>query len=176
MKRRQRHARRKRILTERRENGLFFAHGTFPASAHCCAVCSCGARAFSRDPHGFLEDFDAAHACCDEGSVFDSAPIIEPVPVGDDLGMGIDEADHRVRDLSDSQSEGGESGGSVGEFGLGEPSGVLGLQSVPLSVHEQVDLGDGVVGCGHSDDTTGGCELCALVKSRHDAWIAEHVA
>lgn len=67
MKRRQRHARLKRIRTERRENALFFARGTFPASARCFAVCPCGARAFSRDPHDTLDDFDAAHAYCDGG-------------------------------------------------------------------------------------------------------------
>lgn len=66
MKRRRRHARLKRIRAERRELALFFAHGTFPASARCCAVCSCGSRAFSRDPHDTLEDFDVAHAYCEE--------------------------------------------------------------------------------------------------------------
>lgn len=66
MRRRQRHNRLKRNATERRELAVFFARGTFPRSAVCCAVCSCGARAFSRDPHDMLEDFDAAHAYCDE--------------------------------------------------------------------------------------------------------------
>lgn len=66
MRRRRRHDRRKRILTERRENALFFAHGTFPASARSCATCSCGARAFSRgDDHRFHDEFHAAHAYCD---------------------------------------------------------------------------------------------------------------
>lgn len=68
MKRRRRHDRRKRILTHRRENALFFARGTFPASAVSCAMCSCGARAFSRDRHDhvFIDEFDAAHAYCDD--------------------------------------------------------------------------------------------------------------
>lgn len=68
MKRRRRHDRRKRILTERREDALFFGRGTFPASARSCAVCPCGARAFSRDGHDDLSDFMDAHAYCDEGS------------------------------------------------------------------------------------------------------------
>lgn len=66
MKRRRRHDRRKRILTERREDALFFARGTFPASARSCAMCPCGARAFSRVGGGDLDDFDQAHAYCDE--------------------------------------------------------------------------------------------------------------
>lgn len=68
MKRRRRHARLKRIRTERREISLFFGRGTFPASAHSCAICSCGARAFSRDPHDLLDDFQNAHAYCDEAT------------------------------------------------------------------------------------------------------------
>lgn len=67
MRRRRRHDRRKRILTQRREDALFFAHGTFPASARSCAMCSCGARAFSRgDDHRFHEDFHDRHAYCHE--------------------------------------------------------------------------------------------------------------
>lgn len=67
MRRRRRHDRRKRILTQRREDALFFAHGTFPASARSCAMCSCGARAFSRgDDHRFREDFHDRHAYCHE--------------------------------------------------------------------------------------------------------------
>lgn len=66
MKRRRAHDRRKRVLTERRENALFFGRGTFPASAFSCATCSCGSRAFSRDPHDMLDDFRDAHAYCDE--------------------------------------------------------------------------------------------------------------
>lgn len=64
MKRRRRHDRLKRIRTERRENALFFANGTFPASAQSCAVCSCGARAFTRDRHDNLDDFDLTHSEC----------------------------------------------------------------------------------------------------------------
>lgn len=66
MKRRQRHDRRKRVLTHRREDALFFSRGTFPASARSMAVCSCGARAFARD--GFLDDFADVHAYCDTDS------------------------------------------------------------------------------------------------------------
>ena len=66
MRRRRRHDRRKRILTHRREERLFFAHGTFPASALSCAMCSCGARAFSRVGGGDLDDFVEMHAYCDE--------------------------------------------------------------------------------------------------------------
>lgn len=62
MQRRRRHDRRKRILTHRREDALFFARGTFPASSKAFAMCSCGARAFSRD--GDLGDFDERHAYC----------------------------------------------------------------------------------------------------------------
>jgi hypothetical protein len=65
MKRRRRHDRLKRILTHRREDMLFFAHGTFPASARSFSVCSCGSRAFSRDGRNDLQDWDEAHAYCD---------------------------------------------------------------------------------------------------------------
>ncbi|MDF2991885.1 MAG: hypothetical protein K0S37_2399 [Microbacterium sp.] len=65
MKRRRRHDRLKRIRTERHELALFFERGTFPASAQCCAMCPCGARAFSRDPLDLLEDFYEAHAYCE---------------------------------------------------------------------------------------------------------------
>lgn len=64
MKRRRRHDRRKRVLTERREDARFYGRGTFPASATSCAVCSCGARAFARDGAD-LDDFNNAHAYCD---------------------------------------------------------------------------------------------------------------
>lgn len=67
MRRRRRHDRRKSILTRRREDALFFAHGTFPASAVSLAVCSCGARAFSRGGEGrFREEFDEQHSYCNE--------------------------------------------------------------------------------------------------------------
>lgn len=66
MKRRRRHDRLKRVRTHRREDRLFFTRGTFPASARCCAVCSCGARAFSRVGGGDLDDFYGAHAYCDD--------------------------------------------------------------------------------------------------------------
>jgi hypothetical protein len=72
MKRRRRHDRLKRVLTHRREDMLFFARGTFPASARSCAMCSCGARAFSRDGNGDLDDFDEAHTYCDD--LTDGAP------------------------------------------------------------------------------------------------------
>jgi hypothetical protein len=68
MARRRRHDRRKRVLTERREDALFYGRGTFPASGHGFAICSCGARAFTRDPHGDLSDFDEMHAYCDEAT------------------------------------------------------------------------------------------------------------
>lgn len=69
MKRRRRQARHKRALVTRRhraEDRRFFEDGTIPASARIAALCSCGARAFSRDPHDDLDDFDQAHAYCDE--------------------------------------------------------------------------------------------------------------
>ena len=69
MKRRRRQARHKRVLMERRhraEDRRFFEDGTFPASANIIAVCSCGARAFSRNPHDHLDEFAEAHAYCDE--------------------------------------------------------------------------------------------------------------
>ncbi|WP_345750079.1 hypothetical protein [Microbacterium rhizophilus] len=70
MKRRRRHDRRKRILTHRCENALFFARGTFPASARAFATCSCGARAFSRgDDPGFHADFYDQHSYCDAEAV-----------------------------------------------------------------------------------------------------------
>lgn len=74
MRRRRRHDRRKRILVERREEALFFAHGTFPASAVSRAVCSCGARAFSRGGEDrFHEEFDEQHSYCSE---FDYAEAV----------------------------------------------------------------------------------------------------
>lgn len=66
MRRRRRHDRRKRVLTHRREDALFFARGTFPASARAMSVCVCGARAFSRDAHGsFLDEFNDQHGYCE---------------------------------------------------------------------------------------------------------------
>lgn len=66
MRRRRRHDRLKRVRTMRHEDALFFGRGTFPASARSCAVCSCGARAFSRGENDGLDDFQDAHAYCDE--------------------------------------------------------------------------------------------------------------
>lgn len=66
MKRRRRHDRLKKIRTVRREDRLFLARGTFPASARSCAMCPCGARAFSRDDRDrFVEDFWDQHAYCE---------------------------------------------------------------------------------------------------------------
>lgn len=69
MKRRRRHDRRKRIMTYRLENALFWARGTIPASAVAFASCSCGGSSFSRvvDPE-FHADFEARHGYCDEVS------------------------------------------------------------------------------------------------------------
>ncbi len=65
MKRRRRHDRRKRVLIQRREDALFFAHGTFPASAVAGAACPCGARAFSRGGEpDFQDDFYDMHSYC----------------------------------------------------------------------------------------------------------------
>lgn len=67
MKQRRRHDRRKRILTQRRENAMFFSRGTIPASASMYASCVCGAAAFSRgEDREFHADFDAAHSYCAE--------------------------------------------------------------------------------------------------------------
>ena len=69
MKRRRRHDRLKGIRTARRhhrEDMLFFARGTIPASARAVVTCPCGARAFSRAGGGDLDDFCEAHAYCDE--------------------------------------------------------------------------------------------------------------
>ena len=66
MKRRRRHDRRKRILTERREDALFFSRGVFPASARSFSTCSCGALAFSRDEGDALDDFYEAHSYCND--------------------------------------------------------------------------------------------------------------
>lgn len=65
MKRRVRHDRRKRILNERREDMAFFVHGKFPRSARSCAMCPCGAQAFSRIGGGDLDDFYDAHSYCE---------------------------------------------------------------------------------------------------------------
>lgn len=75
MKRRRRHDRRKRILTHRRENAIFYARGTFPPSASAMAVCGCGGRAFERAPVSptFHADFYESHAYCSD-EFFDSNP------------------------------------------------------------------------------------------------------
>ncbi len=68
MKRRVRHARLKRVTTERRhhrEDMLFFETGRIPASARSVCMCPCGARAFSRAGGGDLDDFYDAHAYCE---------------------------------------------------------------------------------------------------------------
>jgi hypothetical protein len=65
MRRRHRHNRLKRIASERRELGMFWAHGRFPSWATSCAMCPCGARAFSGDPNDTLDDFYNQHAYCD---------------------------------------------------------------------------------------------------------------
>ena len=67
MKRRRRHDRRKRVLTHRRENALFFAHGVIPASADRYGSCRCGGAAFSRgDDPDFHADFYDRHSDCEE--------------------------------------------------------------------------------------------------------------
>lgn len=73
MKRRRRHDRRKRVLVQRREDAQFFALGTVPKSARAFAQCCCGARAFSRDAHDTLEDFDEAHSYCDHADRYAGA-------------------------------------------------------------------------------------------------------
>ena len=67
MKRRKRHDRRKRILTHRTEDRMFFSRGTIPASASRYASCVCGSAAFSRreDPD-FHADFHDAHTYCND--------------------------------------------------------------------------------------------------------------
>ena len=66
MRRRRRHDRRKRILTQRAEDRTFFATGRFPASATSFATCFCGARAFSRGGEPtFHEMFYEEHSYCD---------------------------------------------------------------------------------------------------------------
>lgn len=53
-------------LTHRREDAEFYAHGAIPASSTAVALCSCGARAFTRDESGDLGDFEDAHAYCND--------------------------------------------------------------------------------------------------------------
>lgn len=73
MRRRRRRDRRKRVLTQRREDMVFFATGRIPASARSVAICSCGARAFSRGGEdGFQDEFYDSHAYCDE---YDAAEV-----------------------------------------------------------------------------------------------------
>jgi hypothetical protein len=70
-KRRRQAINRRRWVTElmhRHEDRRFFEHGTIPPSATAAALCSCGARAFSREEHADFSDFDAAHAICDEAA------------------------------------------------------------------------------------------------------------
>lgn len=64
MARRRRHDRRKRTALRRREDGLFYAHGTIPATATAVSICSCGARAFARGGVD-LDDFHESHDWCD---------------------------------------------------------------------------------------------------------------
>lgn len=68
MRRRRSRTRHKARATRRREDALFFGRGELPVSARRWSFCSCGAQAFSRaeDDYEFFEDFDAAHAYCDE--------------------------------------------------------------------------------------------------------------
>ena len=60
------HARHKARQTDRREMGLFFGRGQFPRDAVACMVCTCGARAYTKDlgDFEFMEDFDLAHSEC----------------------------------------------------------------------------------------------------------------
>jgi hypothetical protein len=70
-KRRKQAVNRRRWVTElahRHEDRRFYEHGTIPPSALAASLCSCGARAFTRDPDDMLSDFADAHAYCDEVS------------------------------------------------------------------------------------------------------------
>lgn len=74
MRRRRRHDRRKRILTQRAEDRTFFATGRFPASATSFATCFCGTRAFTRgDDSRFREEFHDQHSFCDAYDDVDEA-------------------------------------------------------------------------------------------------------
>jgi hypothetical protein len=68
-KRRRQAISRRRWVTElvhRHEDRRFYEHGTIPPSATAVSLCSCGARAFSREEHADMSDFDAMHAYCDD--------------------------------------------------------------------------------------------------------------
>lgn len=65
MKSRRRHDRLKRVRHERAEMSLFFGRGRFPSNAVSCAMCRCGARAFTTNPDESLDDFMDMHSGCD---------------------------------------------------------------------------------------------------------------
>jgi hypothetical protein len=48
------------------EDSAFYRDGAVPPSATAAAICSCGARSFTRDPDGDLSDFAQAHDSCEE--------------------------------------------------------------------------------------------------------------
>lgn len=48
------------------EDMAFYREGTTPASSTAVSICSCGARSFTRDESGDLDDFDTMHQLCDE--------------------------------------------------------------------------------------------------------------
>lgn len=102
------------------------------------------------------------------------AAVIEPVSIGHSLSLSVDDADESVGDLSDCESEGSEASGSVSELTLSQPSSVLSLQGVPLSVHQEADSGEGVLGSGHDPESTDDCVGCAMAHGRHAAWIEAH--
>lgn len=55
-------------LTHRHEDRRFYEHGTIPPSATAVSLCSCGGRAFSREEHADMSDFDAMHEYCNEAA------------------------------------------------------------------------------------------------------------
>lgn len=84
------------------------------------------------------------------------AAVAQTVSVGDRLGIRADDASNGIRELRDSEREGGESRRSLSEFALRKPCGVHRLEGVALGMHEQIDLGSGVVGGSHADEPTDG--------------------
>lgn len=112
-------------------------------------------------------------------SVIAVAPVVEAVFVGDGLSLGIDEPGDGVGELRESESERVEPSGSVGELRLGDASSVSRLESVSLGVHEQVDLGGGVIGgSGHGSSSqvrnaerTDDCASCATVHDQYESFL-----
>lgn len=104
------------------------------------------------------------------------ASIVEPVSVGDDLRLRVDESHEGIGDLRDGQGEGRETSGTLSELALRDAGGVPCLQGMALSVHQEIDLGHSVLGRGHGAEPTDGCPWCATANSVRVSWVTERAS